>query len=137
MTVLVEEVGISLAVTLSVVDTVGDAVGDGVENVVGDDGDIVGEEAGAFDVQHVSTHSSATLGTMHWFVWRNNANISGSNTSGNRGMFDRAHTGLDVGEIAGDAEWDNVGENEGEVVGEAVGAIEGDTVGPTLGDKCW
>ena len=100
-------------------------------------GDAVGVDDGASDVQHVSAHNSATLGTMHWFVWCNSTYISGSDTSGNRGTFDRAHTGLDVGEIVGGSEGDNVGKNEGEVVGEAVGAIEGDTVGPILGDKCW
>ena len=110
MTVLVEEVGISLAVTLSVVDTVGDAVGDGVGNVVGNDvGDVVGEKVGASDGQHVSAHSSATLGTMHWFVWRSKLQLGASRTSGKRDFFNSAHTGLDVGVVVGDTAGEDVG----------------------------
>ena len=59
-------------------DTVGDAVGDCVGDVVGDDvGDVVGEDVGASDVQHVSAHSSATLDTPHWFVWRRKLQLGG------------------------------------------------------------
>ena len=77
---------------------VGDAVGDCVGNVVGGDvGDVVGEDVGASDAQHVSAHSSATLDTPHWFVWRRKLQLVGK-----RGMFDSVHTRLNVGEVVGD-----------------------------------
>ena len=94
-------------------DTVGDAVGDCVGDVVGDDvGDVVGEDVGASDVQHISAHSSAILGTMHWVVWRNNTPVSASSTSGKRGMFSSAHTGVDIGNAVGDTVGDDVGASD-------------------------
>ena len=66
-------------------------------------GDAVGEDEGASDVQHVSAHSSATLATPHLSGWRRKLQLAASRTSGKRGMFDSAHTKLDVGVVVGDA----------------------------------